>query len=88
LFHLLVPGGKADRDLKAGVVGQALQLDLPQADAVAVPAAAVGGDLQGPGSRVARLAELCHQLRIEATANAAVSLVIPTFTNPLSAPMS
>ncbi len=71
-FHLSLVGGRpcrlvplagagrevADRDLKAGVVGQALQLDLPQADATGVRATAVGGDLQGPGSRVARLAEL------------------------------
>ncbi len=35
-----------DADLKAGLVGQALQLGLPQARAVAIRAAAVGRDRQ------------------------------------------
>ena len=48
----------ADLDLKAGLVGQALQLGLPQPGAVAVGAAAVGGDRQRRGLRVARRAEL------------------------------
>ena len=36
----------ADADLKTAVVGEFLQLDLPQLRAVAVGAAAVGGDLK------------------------------------------
>jgi hypothetical protein len=36
----------ADRDLKAGLIGQALELDLPQPDAVAVAATPVGGELE------------------------------------------
>lgn len=77
----------ADRDLKA-VVGEALQLGRPQAHAVAVAAAAVGGDLQGRSVRVGDEPSCYHQLRIDETANAAVSLVIPTLTKPLLAPMS
>lgn len=56
----LAGGGRevADRYLKAAVVGEALQLGLPQAEAVAVAAAAVCGDLQGRGVRVGGLAQL------------------------------
>jgi hypothetical protein len=43
----------ADRDLKARLLREGLQLDLPQPQAVAVGAAAVSGDLQAPGVGVA-----------------------------------
>jgi len=45
---LLARAGRevTDADLKAGLVGQALQLGLPQARAVAIRAAAVGRDRQ------------------------------------------
>ncbi len=42
----------ADLDLQAGLVGELLQLDLPEFGAVAVTAAAVGGDGQAPRLRV------------------------------------
>src|SRR5665213_2995117 len=48
----------ADVDLKPGLLREGLQLDLPQSDAVAVGPAAVGGDLQAGGVRVAHLAEV------------------------------
>ncbi len=71
-FHLSLVGGRpcrlvplrgagrevADRDLKAGVVGQALQLDLPQPRATGVRATAVGGDRQARRVRVASFAEV------------------------------
>ncbi len=43
----------ADRDGQPGLVGEAGQLDLPQPGAVAVGAAAVGGDQQWIASRSA-----------------------------------
>ena len=58
LFHLLVPGGKWQTDREMCFVGQRLQLGLPEAGAVAVGAAAVGGDRQAGGGRVAARAEL------------------------------
>jgi hypothetical protein len=40
LFHFEVPGGRwQTRDREAGLVGEPLQLGLPQPDAVAVAAA-------------------------------------------------
>ena len=48
----------AHADLKARLVGQLLQLDLPRAGAVAVGAAAVGGDLKRGGVGVTRLPEV------------------------------
>src|SRR5206468_10430281 len=48
----------ADRDRKAGLIGELLQLQLPELEAVAVAAAAVGGDLEGGRVRVASRAEL------------------------------
>ena len=64
----------ADLDLQAGLVGELLQLDLPQPHAVAVGAAAVGGDRQRAWrSGSARLAEVLPPARIELTANWAVS---------------
>ena len=45
-------------DGQAGLVGEALQLALPQPQAHAVAAAAIGGDDQALGFRVARPAEL------------------------------
>jgi hypothetical protein len=43
----------ADANREAGLVGEFLQLGLPESDAVAVAAAAVGGDLQRAGGGVA-----------------------------------
>jgi hypothetical protein len=42
-----------DADRQAGFGGELLQLDLPEAEAGAVAAAAVGGDEQAPGSGMA-----------------------------------
>ena len=60
LFHLLVPGGKWHTVTASPVVvGEALQLDLPQPHPIAVAAAAVGADQQplrpGIGVRPDRL---------------------------------
>jgi len=48
----------ANRDLKPRLIGEALQLGLPKADAVAVRAAAVGGDLKAVSLGVALAPEL------------------------------
>ena len=54
LFHFEVPGGKWQTSIsRLGLVGEPLQLDLPQSRAVAVGAAAVGGDRQPGSVRVA-----------------------------------
>ena len=42
----------ADRDGKLQLVGEFLQLDLPQTDAIAVAAAAIGRDHQARGIRM------------------------------------
>src|SRR4051794_28635079 len=58
-FHLLVPGGRwATVTRQPGLVGEALQLALPQPDPHAVAAAAVGGDQQPCGGGVAGPAEV------------------------------
>jgi hypothetical protein len=56
----LAGGGRevADTDLQAGLVGELLQLDLPQANPVAVAAAAVGGDLQPRRAGIALVSEV------------------------------
>ena len=46
-----------DDDGKSGLVGEALQLELPQTDAGAIAAATVGGDGEAFSIGVARLAE-------------------------------
>ena len=48
----------ADGDLESGLVGESLELGLPEAGAIAVGAAAVGGDRQRCRGRVARPAEV------------------------------
>jgi hypothetical protein len=48
----------ADRDRKSRLVGELLQLDLPEPGAIAVRAAAVGGDLKGRGVGEALAAEV------------------------------
>jgi len=58
LFHLLVPGGKWQTMICRPVPSAALQLDLPQFGAVGVRAAAIGGDRQRLGVRVALPAEV------------------------------
>ena len=47
----------SDRDGKTALVGEPLQLELPQTDAGAIAAATVGGDGEARGVGVARLAE-------------------------------
>ena len=47
-----------DRDRKSRLVGERLQLDLPEPCAIAVRAAAVGGDRQGRGVGEALAAEV------------------------------
>ena len=88
-------GQMGDGDGKAGLVGEPLQLKLPQTDAGAVAAPTIGGDGQAFGVGVARLAE-----PLPPTANAfdreraAVSVrtlsaaSIPTLTQPSLAAMS
>ena len=79
----------ADRECPGPSRRPAAQFELPQPHAIAVAAAAVGGDHQlawpwdsagGPS--------LNHQRRIVCTANADVSWSMPTLTQPSSAPMS
>jgi len=48
----------ADADRQAGLVGELLQLELPEAGTVPVAATAVGGDLQQRGAGVAVVAEV------------------------------
>jgi hypothetical protein len=48
----------ADADLQAGLVGELLQLDLPQANPVAIAATAVGCDLQPGRGGIALLPEV------------------------------
>ena len=62
MFHLLVPGGMADRDLEAELVGQLLQFAFPQADPRAVAAAPVGGDQQSGGLGIPRPTEVAPPL--------------------------
>lgn len=47
----------SDRDGKTALVGEPLQLELPQSDAGAIAAATVGGDGEALGIGVARVAE-------------------------------
>src|SRR5450759_3857024 len=59
LFHLLVPGGKWRTWMARPVLlGESLQLCFPEAEAIAVTAAAVGCDREGGGVGVALLAEV------------------------------
>ena len=78
----------ADGDLQSGLGGQGGEFGLPQAGAVSVGAAAVGGDQQPARVGGATLPTAAHQERIVLTANAAVSWSVPTLTQPASAPMS
>jgi len=66
----------------ADLVGQTLQIVFPQADAIAVGAAAVGGDNESSGLAVTSTPISCHQRRIVWTAKAAISWVTPMLTQP------
>ena len=77
-----------DVEHEPGLVGEPLQLDLPQPDACAIRAAAVGCDRQLTRIWIALAPHAFSHCRIEATANSAVSLVIPTLTQPALAPTS
>jgi hypothetical protein len=65
------PGGKWHREFE--LIGQLLQLDLPQTHTVAVPAIAVGRDHQPFGLAWRYLPIVDHQRRMALTANEAVS---------------
>jgi len=79
----------AHGDRQAGVGGQGGQFGLPQRGAVAVGAAAIGGDQQQPGRlRVAGGAGGLPPAADRSTANAAVSWSVPTLTEPVSAATS
>src|SRR5580700_8635806 len=64
-----------DADHEPGFVGQFLQFELPEAHTGTIRAAAVRRNRQIPVRS--------SQQRIDCTANSAVSLVIPTLTNPV-----
>ena len=74
-----------DVDHKGRRIGELLQLDFPQPHARSIRAAAVGCDRQLARMRISLSPISSSQRRIEATANSAVSLVIPTLTQPASA---
>ena len=87
LFHLLVPGGKWQTAIcRPVLIGEALQLELPEAGATGVRASAVSGDRQRRWrSGSAFLPIVCHQSMDRGQANVAVSWSIPTLTHPSSA---
>ena len=78
----------ADGDLQAGLLGQASQRDLPQPQAVAVRAAAVGGDRQRRGVGVAGLAHLRPPAGDRRDRELGGSESMPTDTQLSSEPMS
>ena len=76
-----------DADGQAGFVGELLQLDLPEAQAGAIAAAAVGGDEQAPdGWRLRPLRR--RQRRMLSAAKAAVSWSRPSLIHPSLAAIS
>jgi hypothetical protein len=81
-----VPLGRTGRQMahdqsEAGLVGEPLELGLPQPVAGAVAAAAVGGDDQAGGAAVARLAHLLPPAadRVDGKGG---SVVVDTNTHP------
>src|ERR1700758_3938681 len=78
----------AELEFQASVVREALQLDLPQMHARAVPAAAVGGDRQPRGVREARFAEVLPPRADARDRELRVSADCPTDTYPSLLAMS
>ena len=75
----------ADLERQACFVGQLLKFDLEQAHTRTVRAAAVRRDHQPVHVRIALAAHHIQPARIELTANCAVSLLMPTLTQPVFA---
>jgi len=72
----------ADRDGQIGLVGQFLQLDFPQPEPITIATSVIGGNEQAPEGGICLFSIYCHQRRRVATANSAVSWVMPTPMEP------